>query len=256
MRCIKFEPDQISLFSPVQVVGVSASILCFVYAAFRPIGPSVMAPNYVSDEMETARITLQTLIASGIGAAIACSYFTVNATLLTRDNLRQQLRKRAPIDVALRVIAPWIATGIISLFAAVFALLGYRHMYTGSTPQWFSVIAMYLSVMAYVARDGMFLQWMVSQKVKAPVLKGSALLICYYAASFIVSAVMAGPENMAQMLRWLVPYISVPAQPETAPSWMIVPLLIPPIATAALLAVGVFRNIRRTGQLATALVSA
>lgn len=256
VRCIKFEPDQISLFSPVQVVGVSASILLFVYAAFRPAAPTVFAPGYASDELETARVTLPMLVGTGIAAAIACLYFTVNATLLTRDNLRQQLRKRAPMDVALRAIAPWLATGMIAFLAAVFALLGYRRMYAGNTPQWFSLIAMYLSVMAYVTRDGMFLQWMVSQKVKAPVLKGSALLICYYVASFVVSAMMAGPENILQMLRWLVPYVSVPAQSETAATWMIVPLIIPPIATAALLAVGVFRNIRRTGQPATALVSA
>ena len=37
VRCIKFEPDQISLFSPAQVVGVSASVLLFVYAAFQPV---------------------------------------------------------------------------------------------------------------------------------------------------------------------------------------------------------------------------
>jgi hypothetical protein len=256
MRCIKFEPDQISLFSPVQVVGVSASFLLFVYAAFRPVAPWVTAPNITPDDLETAQLTLQALIATGIGAAIGCLYFTANSTLLTRDNLRQQLRKRAPMDVALRTISPWLATGVVSLIAAVLALSGYRHMFAGAVPQWFSLIAMYLSVIAYVVRDGMFLQWMVSQKVKAPVLKGSALLIFYYVASFVVSAVMAGPQNMLQMLRWLVPYVSVPMRPETAATWMILPLLVPPIATAALLAFGVFRSMRKTHQAAAALAQA
>jgi hypothetical protein len=256
VRCIKFEPDQISLFSPVQVVGVSASFLLFVYAAFRPVAPWVTAPNIAPDDLDTAQLTLQALIATGIGAAIGCLYFTANSTLLTRDNLRQQLRKRAPMDVALRTVAPWLATGVVSLIAAVLALSGYRHMFAGAVPQWFSLIAMYLSVIAYVVRDGMFLQWMVSQKVKAPVLKGSALLIFYYVASFVVSAVMAGPQNMLQMLRWLVPYISVPMRPEPSATWMIVPLLIPPIATAALLAFGVFRSMKRSSQAATALASA
>ena len=255
VRCIKFEPDQISLFSPVQVVGVSASILLFVYGAFRPVAPWVTAPNITSDDLEIGQLTLQSLIASGIGAAIGCLYFTVNSTLLTRDNLRQQLRKRPSIDVALRTIAPWVATGLVALFAAVLALNGYRRMFAGATPQWFSLIAMYLSVIAYVVRDGMFLQWMVSQKVKAPVLKGSALLVFYYVASVVVSAVMAGPENMLQMLRWLVPYVDVPMHPQATASWMIVPLLVPPIATAALLAFGVFRSVRKTSQ-AAALASA
>jgi hypothetical protein len=255
VRCIKFEPDQISLFSPVQVVGVSASFLLFVYAAFRPIAPWITAPNITPEDVDTSQATLQALIASGIGAAIGCLYFTVNSTLLTRDNLRQQLRKRAPLDVALRTVSPWLATGVVSLMAAVIGISGYRHMFSGAAPQWFSLIAMYLSVIAYVARDGMFLQWMVSQKVKAPVLKGSALLVCYYVASFVVSALLAGPQNMLQMLRWLVPYVDVPAHPETSATWMIVPLLIPPIATAALLAFGVFRSMRRTKQAATALAS-
>jgi hypothetical protein len=256
VRCIKFEPDQISLFSPAQVVGVSASILLFVYGAFRPAVPGVSAPGYTPDDLDIARLTLQMLVGSGIAAAIACLYFTVNATLLTRDNLRQQLRKRPPIDVALRVMSPWLATGLISLLAAALALTGYRHMFAGASLQWFDVIATYLSVMAYVMRDGMLLQWMVSQKVKAPVLKGSALLICYYVASVLVAVVMAGPENMTQMLRWLVPYVYVPGQSQAAANWMIVPLLAPPIATAALLAVGVFRNIRRSGQAAAVLASA
>ena len=256
VRCIKFEPDQISLFSPAQVIGVSASVLLFVYAAFRPASPEITAPGYVADELETARLTLQMLVGTGIGAAIACLYFTVNATLLTRDNLRQQLRKRAPVDVALRAMAPWLATGVISLLAAALALGGYRRMFAGATLQWFDILATYLSVVAYVTRDGMLLQWMVSQKIKAPVLKGSALLVCYYAASVLVSAVMAGPDNMTQMLRWLVPYVYIPGQSHAAATWMIVPLLLPPIATAALLAVGVFRNIRRPGQATAALVNA
>jgi len=256
VRCIKFEPDQISLFSPAQVVGVSASILLFVYAAFRPAASNVTAPGYAADELDTARLTLQMLVGTGMAAAIACLYFTVNATLLTRDNLRQQLCKRAPVDVAMRAIAPWLATGLISFLAAVLALTGYRHMFAGADLQWFDVIATYLSVMAYVARDGMLLQWMVSQRVKAPVLKGSALLICYYVASVLVSAVMAGPDNMVQMLRWLVPYIYVPGQAQSGANWMILPMLVPPLATAALLAVGVFRNIRRPGQATAALVSA
>src|SRR5581483_7521703 len=166
VRCIKFEPDQISLFSPAQVVGVSASILLFVYAAFRPALPEISAPGYVPDDLDTARLTMQMLVGSGIVAAIACLYFTVTATLLTRDNLRQQLRKRPPIDVALRAMAPWLATGVISLLAAVLALTGYRHMFMGAGLRWFDVIATYLSVVAYVVRDGMLLQWMVSEKVK------------------------------------------------------------------------------------------
>jgi hypothetical protein len=255
-RCIKFEPDQVSLFSPAQVVGVCASILLFVYAGFRPIGAFITAPNFPGDDLEAAQLTLQSLVGIGVSAAVACMYFAVNSTLLTRDNLRHELRKRPSIDVALRAIAPWLATGFLSLLAAVLALVGYRHMFAGAAPQWFNLFAMYISIMAYVTRDGMFLQWMVSQKVKAPVLKGSALLVCYYAGSVVVAAVMAGPQNMVQMLRWLVPYVTVPGRMESNASWMIVPLLVPPIATAALLAVGVFRSIRRTNQAATALVNA
>jgi hypothetical protein len=255
-RCIKFEPDQISLFAPAQVVGVTASFLLFVYAAFRPIGAFVTAPNLSPDDLGTAQITLQSLIGSGIAAAITCMYFAVNTTLLTRDNLRHELRRRAPVDVALRAITPWLATGLVSLIASILALVGYRQMFAGVVPQWFNLLAMYISVMAYVTRDGMFLQWMVSQKVKAPVLKGSALLVCYYIGVFVVSAVMAGPQHMVQMLRWLVPYVSVPGQMESPASWMIVPLLIPPIATAALLSVGAFRSMRRTSQAATELARA
>ncbi len=252
VRCIKFEPDQISLFSPSQVVGVSASILLFVYAAFRPIAPMVSGSNVA--QVSASQWTLQSLVGTGVSAAIACLYFTVMATLLTRDNLRQQLHKRTSSEVAAREIAPWAATGLIGLVAAALALNGYRQTFAGAAPQWFDIIAMYLSVVAYAIRDGMFLQWMVSRKVKAPIMKGSALLVCYYLASAILSAVVAGPERATQMLRWLVPYVMNPSQ--AGPGWLILGLLIPPIATAALLAVGVFRSMRRTSQAATALAQA
>lgn len=256
VRCIKFEPDQISLFSPAQVVGLSASALLFVYAAFQPIGAFITAPNLPADDLEAAQLTLQSLVAMGLGAAIACLYFAVNATLLRRDNLRHELRNRIPSEVGLRVITPWLATGFVSILAAVLALAGYRHTYAGATPQWFNLFAMYVSVIAYVVRDGMFLQWMVSQKIKAPVLKGSALLACYYVGSFVVAAVIAGPPNAIQMLRWLTPYVFNIAGPAPGPGWMILVFLVPPSATAVLLAVGVLRNMQRTSKSATALVQA
>ncbi len=112
-----------------------------------------------------------------------------------------------PAEVGWRTVAPWVATGFLSIAAAVLAVVGYRHMFVPAAPQWFNLFAMYLSVIAYVVRDGMFLQWMVSQKIKAPVLKGSALLACYYGTSFLVAAIIAGPPNAIQMLRWLTPYV-------------------------------------------------
>ena len=256
VRCIKFEPDQISLLSPSQVVGVSASALLFVYAAFQPVGAFVTAPNLPANDPETARLTLESLLDIGLAAAIACLYFAMNATLLTRDNLRHELRNRIPSEVGLRTVAPWLATGLVSVVAAALALVGYRSMYAGASPQWFNLFAMYLSVIAYVTRDGMFLQWMVSQKIKAPVLKGSALLACYYFGSVTVAAVVAGPPNAVQMLRWLTPYVFNLAPNVPGPGWMILVFLVPPIATAVLLAVGVFRNMQRTSKAATALVQA
>jgi hypothetical protein len=256
VRCIKFEPEQISLFSPGQVVGVSASFLLFVYAGFQPIGAFITAPNISSNDAETAQLTLQSLIGLGVGAAVACLYFAVNATLLTRDNLRHELRTRVPSEVGLRTIAPWLGTGLVSILAAVLALLGYRHMFASVAPQWFNLFAIYLSVIAYVVRDGMFLQWMVSQKIKAPVLKGSALLACYYVGSAIVAAVIAGPPNAIQMLRWLTPYVFNLAPGVPGPGWMILIFVVPPIATAALLALGVFRSMQRPSTAATTLVGA
>jgi hypothetical protein len=248
VRSIKSEPDQRSLFSPVQVVGLSASVLLFVYAAFRPIGETVNAFH----SADLSQLRLEMLIGTGVSAAIACLYFTVNSTLLTRDNLRQELRKRPPLEVAARTVAPWIATGLLTLLAAVLALNGYRRLLDDASPLWFDVIAMYLSIIAYALRDGLFLQWMVSHKIKAPVVKGTALLVCYYAASSVMAAVMAGPEHMREMLRWLAPYIMTPEH--SGPGWMIVPMLIPPLATAGLVAFGIFRKMQRAKQGATVLV--
>jgi len=256
VRGIKFEPDQISLFSPSQVVGVSASILLFVYAAFRAHAPMV-AGSELADEF-AAQDNLRLLLGSGFSAAFACLYFTVTATLLTRDNLRQEMRKRMPSQIVTRIVAPWLAAGAIALVAAVLGLNGYHRTFAGISPQWFDVIAMYLSITAYALRDGMFLQWMVSQKTRIPVMKGTVLLIAYYVACSVIFTLAAGPERMHVMLRWLAPYVTTATNNESGPGWLIVAMLIPPLATAGLIATGIFRKMRARGagyQLSVASVA-
>ena len=174
------------------MVIVSASVLLFVYAAFRP--------NFASAEW-----TLNGLMATGVGTAFLCLYFTVVSTLFSRDNLRHQLRGASAGQVARRLTAPWIATGVIGLFAAVWALAGYRQAYAGMAVPWVGLVGLFLAITAYAVRDGMFLQWMISQRVKLPVLKGAVLLVCYYVGSGVLAATLVGPERMGQMLRWLTP---------------------------------------------------
>ncbi|HEX8800486.1 MAG TPA: hypothetical protein VF772_17840, partial [Terriglobales bacterium] len=99
---------------------------------------------------------------------------------------------------------------------------------------------------AYAVRDGMFLEWMIAQRVKAPVLKGSVLLAVYYAGCGVLSAVLVGPQHMGQMLRWLAPFSGSPTEPEAQPVWLTLMLLVPPVATAALIASGVFRKMQKT----------
>jgi hypothetical protein len=142
------------------------------------------------------------------------------------------------------------------LIAAALAFTGYRQMFAGESPQWSGVIAMYLGIAAYAVRDGMFLQWMIAQRIKAPVLKGMVLLGFYYVGSTVMCAVMLGPQYMGQMLRWLAPFSGNPAEPQAQPAWLIVMLLVPPLATAALLAAGVFRKMQRVSNRVATPVSA
>jgi hypothetical protein len=80
------------------------------------------------------------------------------------------------------------------------------------------------------------------------------LLAIYYAGCGVLSAVLVGPQHMGQMLRWLVPFSSNPMEPVSQPVWLTLMLLVPPLATAALLASGVFRKMQRTSvQVASAV---
>jgi hypothetical protein len=243
VRSIKMEPEQRSLFSPLQVVGVSASVLLFVYAAFRP-------------NFDSAEWTLNGLMATGLGTAFLCLYFTVVSTLFSRDNLRHQLRGASAGQVAGRLIAPWIATGVIGLFAAVWALAGYRQAYAGMTVPWVGLVGLFPAITAYAVRDGMFLQWMISQRVKLPVLKGAVLLVCYYVGSGVLAATLVGPERMGQMLRWLTPISGDPTHLADVSIVLVVAMLVPPLATAGLLASGVFRKMQRSGASSARAVSA
>jgi len=240
VRSIKLEPEQNSLFSPVQVVGISVCVLLYSYAAYRPWG--MIRTEHGFEEHGS----LSGLLAMGIATTLTCLYFTVVSTLLSRDNLRHRLRVSQPQQITARLIWPWLATSFIGLIAAVWALSGYRGQFAGETVQWSGITAMYLAVAAYALRDGMFLQWMIAQRVKAPVLKGSVLLAVYYAGCGVLSAVMVGPLHMGQMLRWLAPFSGNPTEPEAQPVWLTLMLLVPPAATALLIASGVFRKMQKT----------
>ena len=239
-RSIKLEPEQNSLFSAVQVVGISVCIFLYSYAAYRPWG-MIKTEHGIEQHYSSSA-----LLAIGIATTLVCLYFTVVSTLLSRDNLRHRLRVSQPQQIAARLIWPWLATSFIGLMAAVWAVSGYRGEFAEGTVQWSGMVGMYLAIAAYAVRDGMFLQWMIAQRVKAPVLKGSVLLAVYYAGCGVLSAVMVGPQHMGQMLRWLAPFSGNPTEPEAQPVWLTLMLLVPPAATAALIASGVFRKMQKT----------
>ena len=238
-RSIKLEPEQNSLFSPVEVVGISLCIFLYSYAAYRPWG-MIKTEHGIEQHYSSSA-----LLAIGIATTLVCLYFTVVSTLLSRDNLRHRVRVSQPQHIAARLIWPWLATSFIGLIAAVWAVSGYRGQFAEGTVQWSGIVGMYLAIAAYAVRDGMFLQWMIAQRVKAPVLKGSVLLAVYYAGCGVLSAVMVDPHNMGQMLRWLAPFSSNPAEPVAQPVWLTLMLLVPPVATAALIASGVFRKMQK-----------
>jgi hypothetical protein len=239
-RSIKLEPEQNSLFSPVQVVAISVCIFLYSYAAYRPWG-TVKTEHGIEQHYSSSA-----LLAIGIATTLVCLYFTVVSTLLSRDNLRHRLRVSQPRKIAARLIWPWMATSFIGLIAAVWAVSGYRGQFAEGTVEWSGIVGMYLAIAAYAVRDGMFLEWMIAERVKAPVLKGSVLLAVYYAGCGVLSAVMVGPEHLGQMLRWLAPFSSSPTEPVAQPVWLTLMLLVPPVATAALIASGVFRKMQKT----------
>jgi hypothetical protein len=247
-RSIKLEPDQSSLFSPPQVIGISACLLLFNYAAFVPWGDFIAPGSTGVDMHYVGHSNLEGLILTGVMTTFVCIYFTVNSTLFTRDVLRQELRVEASQKIAFKLIAPWLATGVIALLAAVLALTGYRGLYANEPIPWVTLISVYLLIAAYAVRDGMFLQWMVAQRVKAPVLKGMALLFCYYVGSAVLSMAGVGPRHAPQMMRWLAPISGDPTEGPGGPAWLVMLLLVPPIATAGLLASGVFRKMQRASQ--------
>jgi hypothetical protein len=121
-------------------------------------------------------------------------------------------------------------------------------LFASESIPWITLASVYLLIAAYAVRDGMFLQWMIAQRIKAPLLKGMALLFCYYVGSAVLSAALVGPRHAPQMMRWLAPISGDPTEGPGGPAWLVVPLLIPPIATAVLLASGVFRKMQRVSQ--------
>jgi hypothetical protein len=245
-RSIKLEPDQSSLFSPAHVIGISLCYFLFTYAAYQPSRVLIMN----GEEVHPHASMMPGLIAMGIGATMLCLYFTVVSTLRTRDRLRQELRINQPQQIAWQMVAPWLVTGGIGLVSALLALAKYRGYYADEPVRWMSIIGTYLLVIAYAVRDGMFLEWMIVQRVKAPVLKGSVLLGIYYVGSGIVSALVAGPKNMWLMWRWLAPIPGNPEEPMVMmdSAGILFLMLIPPLATAALLAMGVFRKMHRGSE--------
>lgn len=234
LRSVKLEPEQRSLFSPAQAVGVAASILLFSYAAFQ-------APN-LDNPGNYPHWLLAPLLGSGVVTGFFCVYFAVIASLLSRDRLRHLLRTESSKQVVQRIVWPWIATGALALIAALLSFIAYRHALEEIGIPWSTIFAIYLSMIAYAVRDGMFLQWLISQRVKVPVVKGVVLLGIYYVTSVFFAIAVAGPA-MASVARWLLPFLDFQNFERTSIA-LALATLIPPLATAALLARGVLNKMR------------
>ena len=196
-------------------------------------------------------------MATGVGTAFLCLYFTVVSTLFSRDSLRHQTaghERWAGCGEAGGSVDCYWSDWFVRGGVGGDGLIG--KSYAGMTVPWVGLMGLFLAITAYAVRDGMFLQWMVSQRVKLPVLKGAVLLVCYYVGSGVLAATLVGPERMGQMLRWLTPVSGDPTHLADVSVVLVVAMLVPPLATAGLLAGGVFRKMQRSSASAARPVNA
>lgn len=192
LRSLKKDFDQIKTLSRWQAVGCAAFLNFTVYALFQPQAWNSMA-NTVAQIQPAAFVS--TMV--GINAAIL---FAMGLAMISPyDHLKIWWRQRYGLESLLAEDSPPLPWLVVSAATAYVLLMWGMFVWKSDVGiQGRALLGGLLesvTILIFVSRDILFLQWCRLTKMRAPILKGFLYLALYYIGTVVLATVFAAASR-------------------------------------------------------------
>lgn len=186
VRNIKRDYPDIRPLSRWQALGFAAFLNFIIYALFRPQAGNTAAIS-TSHDLAQLAVMLNGLILFLVGLA----------TLTPCERLKVWWRRRAAGEAGIfsedGLPWPWIAVSAAAAYGLlVWGLLLWRHALGFDAASLKTAGVALLTVVIFVIRDVLFLEWCMLTRLRQPVMKGLLYLGLYYTATLVVGGVFLG----------------------------------------------------------------
>ncbi|MGA9473691.1 MAG: hypothetical protein WBV36_14590 [Terriglobales bacterium] len=190
LRSLKKDFDQIKQLSRWQAVACAAFLNFTVYALFRP-GPllegrqtPLQGANFV-----TVMVIINAFILFAMGLAMISPH----------DHLKIWWRQRSGFESLLAEDSPPLPWLVVSATTAYILLMwgmfAWKNDVGFDARALLSGLLQSVTILIYVTRDILFLQWCRLTKMRAPVLKGFLYLALYYIAAVVLTVVFGAQDH-------------------------------------------------------------
>jgi len=192
IRSLKRDFDQIKPLSRWQAVGCAAFLNFTVYALFQPQAWHSMANSMVQIQ-PAAFVTVMVIINAFILFAMGL------AMISPHDHLKIWWRQRSGFESLLAEDSPPLPWLVVSATTAYILLMwgmfAWKNDVGFDARALLSGLLQSVTILIYVTRDILFLQWCRLTKMRAPVLKGFLYLALYYIAAVVLTVVFGAQDH-------------------------------------------------------------
>jgi hypothetical protein len=191
LRSLKKDFDQIKPLSRWQSVGCAAFLNFTLYALYRPAPPVeyVRDMHLRSSGFVSFMVGVSAVILFAMGLAMISPYDRLKIWWRERHGLESLLAEDSPP-------LPWLvvsaATAYIFLIWGMFA---WKSQVGFDARALLSGLLQSVTVLIFVTRDILFLQFCRLTKLRAPLLKGFLYLALYYIAAAVLSGVVGSSDH-------------------------------------------------------------
>jgi voltage-gated potassium channel Kch len=180
LRGLKKDFDQMKPLSRWQAVGCAAFLNFMTYALFQPRAWDTL---YHAEGFVRFMATVNGFVLFAMGLAMISSYDRLKFWWRTRSGVRSLLAEDGP---------PWpwlVVSGTVGYALLVWGMLAWKNVVGFDRDVLLAGLLQFLTVLVYVIRDILFLQWCRLTRMRAPLLKGFLFVALYYIAAIVLSVV-------------------------------------------------------------------
>jgi len=182
VRNIKKDRGEVRIFSNLQALGFAIFANIVLIGMLSPTNISAIAHDYAISNAGVDFLVMNTVLLYAVGLT----------TLAAAERLQVWCRRlRNRWTAVFSTDAPpllWLTLAAVVGFAT-YAFIAYSSSEIGALEDWhLDRIALGLAtILVYVARDVLFLQWCLATRMRYPLAKGVGLISIYYASALLFS---------------------------------------------------------------------